>query len=517
MKQVVEAVISSPNWQKTMLIIIYDEHGGFYDHVPPPPAAQIAPGLPVTYGGRVPAFIVSPWVTGGMVFGNDAGSGEALYFDHTSILKTIAARFLSPNMPPMGARFEAANHLSSIMGSQARSGFFRPFIPYSFVFAPSGLSLEVESGTSTPDVPLWQNTAADSDAQRFALEDDGAGLFYIRTFTGRLYLTVDAPTTDPAQALAVRQDAKYAAGAANSNYQKWSIVPAQVSVIGKPMYRVVSAAFPDKVLQPLGASLNPETSVVVDTPENAQLGPLSAQYMWVITNPLVSGGLNYAPPNGGGQTLDASTSGLNFPPVEFTETSAPQTVTLVPTQGAQLIISSIAILSDTGAEGDFSTLPPPGSPPPYGTIQVQNGQLVLSASFHPTAAGLRTAVIQIAHNLANSPLTISLSGTGVPATHPVLSCSASSMNFSKKRPAPPPLKLTNTGNGPLTIRDISVNSSSFSFSAGCVTTIAPGQSCSVNVACRFIGAPDGTLTITHDAAGGQTQIDLSWEGPDGGS
>lgn len=404
--EVVNAVITNPNWNKTLLIITYDEHGGFYDHVAPPPAAQIAPGLPATYGVRVPAFIVSPWVTGGMVFGNDAGPGEALYFDHTSILKTIAARFLSANMPPMGARFEAANHLSSIMGSQARSGFFRPFIPYGFVFAPSGLSLEVEGGTSTPDVPLWQNkAAADSDAQKFAFEDAGGGHFYIRTFTGRLYLTVDAPTTDPPQALAVRQNVKYPAGVVGTNYdyQKWSIVPAQVSPIDEPMYRVVSAAFPDKVLQPLGASLSSETSVVVDVPEKVQLGPISASYMWVITNPVLDGGIKFAPP----------------------------------------IVDP-------------------------------------------------------------------------PATHPVLSCSVSSMNFSKKKPAPPPLKLTNTGTAPLIISSMVMGNSNFSVGKNCIGTIAPGHSCLVRVACHFTGAPDADLVITHNATGSPTVIDLSSEGPDGG-
>jgi hypothetical protein len=66
------------------------------------------------------------------------------------------------------------------------------------------------------------------------------------------------------------------------------------------------------------------------------------------------------------------------------------------------MISSVAILSDTGSEGDFPMVPGPGSPPPSGSIQVQNGEMVLAVSFHPTAAGLRTAVIHIAHILPQS-------------------------------------------------------------------------------------------------------------------
>jgi phospholipase C len=67
-RQVVEAVVASPAWDKTLLLIVYDEHGGFYDHVPPSQAAKISPDLPIdTHGVRVPALVVSPWVGAGAV------------------------------------------------------------------------------------------------------------------------------------------------------------------------------------------------------------------------------------------------------------------------------------------------------------------------------------------------------------------------------------------------------------------------------------------------------------------
>ena len=71
-RRVVEAVVASPAWPKTLLLIVYDEHGGFYDHVPPPPGARVSPDFPVsTLGVRVPMFAISPWVTPGSVFGHD--------------------------------------------------------------------------------------------------------------------------------------------------------------------------------------------------------------------------------------------------------------------------------------------------------------------------------------------------------------------------------------------------------------------------------------------------------------
>jgi phospholipase C len=79
------AVASGPQWEKTLLLITYDEHGGFYDHVAPPAAEDDDPARFGSYGVRVPAIVVSPWV--------GRGSVSNTVFDHTSIIKTILLRF----------------------------------------------------------------------------------------------------------------------------------------------------------------------------------------------------------------------------------------------------------------------------------------------------------------------------------------------------------------------------------------------------------------------------------------
>ncbi len=78
-------------WSGTVMIVTYDEHGGFFDHVSPPgirtnppPGAHYPKGFD-TLGIRVPAFVVSPFVKPGTVF-NDC-------LDHTSILKFIGQKF----------------------------------------------------------------------------------------------------------------------------------------------------------------------------------------------------------------------------------------------------------------------------------------------------------------------------------------------------------------------------------------------------------------------------------------
>ncbi|MGA7451073.1 MAG: alkaline phosphatase family protein [Rhodoplanes sp.] len=107
---------SSKVWLKTLLIITYDEHGGCYDHVAPPPA--VAPEAPQPgqafkfdrYGVRVPAVIVSPYVKQGTIFRHSG----AVPYDHTSIIATLRKRF--PQLGrPLTARDAAAPDLESVL------------------------------------------------------------------------------------------------------------------------------------------------------------------------------------------------------------------------------------------------------------------------------------------------------------------------------------------------------------------------------------------------------------------
>ena len=100
---VYNALRSSVCWKSTLLIITYDEHGGCYDHVPPP--AATAPDGFVSqpdqfgfdaYGVRVPAVIVSPWIPSGSKIRNpQGGDGTGTPFDHTSIIRTVRDLFLN--------------------------------------------------------------------------------------------------------------------------------------------------------------------------------------------------------------------------------------------------------------------------------------------------------------------------------------------------------------------------------------------------------------------------------------
>jgi phospholipase C len=129
---VVKSVMDGPGWSKTLLIWLYDEHGGYYDHVPPPPA--VAPdGVPGTslaerfpilrrlpflkrplaelkladagprtydnYGFRVPAVVVSP-------FARTECVTDRIY-DHTSILKLLELKWNLPALTRRDAEAQA--------------------------------------------------------------------------------------------------------------------------------------------------------------------------------------------------------------------------------------------------------------------------------------------------------------------------------------------------------------------------------------------------------------------------
>ncbi|KAJ3299734.1 hypothetical protein HDV03_002822, partial [Kappamyces sp. JEL0829] len=94
---------TSPQWNSTLFVVIYDEHGGFYDHVSPPESVPIPDSSkvsPASYdfdfsrlGVRVPALFISPWVPKGQVFRSSSQSSPKRYFEHSSVSATLSKIF----------------------------------------------------------------------------------------------------------------------------------------------------------------------------------------------------------------------------------------------------------------------------------------------------------------------------------------------------------------------------------------------------------------------------------------
>jgi phospholipase C len=117
--QVYNAIRSNPKlWPNTALLLVYDEHGGIYDHVPPPSCAPDTPFIaqPADTGTldsfsfdrlgiRVPAILISPWVPAGSVI-NDT-------FEHACIPATVTEFFQLPDVP----RSQRELHASTFLGN----------------------------------------------------------------------------------------------------------------------------------------------------------------------------------------------------------------------------------------------------------------------------------------------------------------------------------------------------------------------------------------------------------------
>jgi len=102
-----ETIRSSPLWEKTLLVVLFDEHGGFYDQIPPSggvlnPDGQNSSQPPFDFtrlGVRVPAILVSPYIEKGVV--------DSTVYEHSSVAATLKRLFNLPTF--LNARDEAAS------------------------------------------------------------------------------------------------------------------------------------------------------------------------------------------------------------------------------------------------------------------------------------------------------------------------------------------------------------------------------------------------------------------------
>jgi phospholipase C len=123
---VVNAIMHGPKWSKTLLLWTYDEHGGYYDHVPPPAAPEPdnvppslrpgeIPGRFDRFGFRVPSGLVSPYALRDHV--------SHTVYDHTSVLKLIETKW---NLPTLTKRDAAANNVLDMVDFGSSPAFLHP-------------------------------------------------------------------------------------------------------------------------------------------------------------------------------------------------------------------------------------------------------------------------------------------------------------------------------------------------------------------------------------------------------
>jgi phospholipase C len=116
LSKIYEAVTTSPNWERTLLVINYDEWGGFFDHVPPSMAADPRPDLGTGLRGfRVPCLLISPRAR--------RGSVAHQIYDHTSVLKAIEWRW---GLAPLSVRDATARNIAEALDFSAPPNLHAP-------------------------------------------------------------------------------------------------------------------------------------------------------------------------------------------------------------------------------------------------------------------------------------------------------------------------------------------------------------------------------------------------------
>lgn len=214
--------------------------------------------------------------------------------------------------------------------------------------------------------------------------------------------------------------------------------------------------------------------------------------------------------------VQISPTTLTFASQSVGTAGTPQTVTITDTGSGPLAINGVTV-GGSDASDFIETNNCPLSLP-------ANASCLLSVTFKPGAAGVRTAQIGIADDAPASPQTIGLSGTAIQTA---ASVSPSSIAFANQllttASAAVPATVTNTGSVALAVSGISfsgLDAGDFTETDNCTSnvavSIAPGASCSIQVAFKPVvgGARSASLVIADNAPGSPQSVPLSGTGMD---
>jgi phospholipase C len=153
LNEVYTAVTKSPNWSRTLLVVNFDEWGGFFDHVAPTTAPDVSPSTALR-GFRVPALVVSPRARRGFVAHN--------VYDHTSVLKAIEWRWGLPALTP---RDSSARNLAEVLDFSVPANLKAP----SFTLPPFVATTCTPAAVSGPEQGEWSGLRDKATADGWSL------------------------------------------------------------------------------------------------------------------------------------------------------------------------------------------------------------------------------------------------------------------------------------------------------------------------------------------------------------
>jgi len=205
-----------------------------------------------------------------------------------------------------------------------------------------------------------------------------------------------------------------------------------------------------------------------------------------------------------GARVSLSNIALNYNGQALSTTSAAKSITLTNNGDTALTVASIT------ASGNFAQTNNCGA-----SVAISAGCTV-NVTFTPTAAGNRLGLVTIVDSAAGSPQAIRLFGLGISGTAPAIGFSHASLNFGNQRhgttSAAQTVTVTNNGTAALTITAVTP-SGDFSAS-GCVTSLAPAATCTLNITFTpaATGLRRGTVALSDNASGSPQVIRLFGNG-----
>jgi phospholipase C len=282
--RVIEALTADPKvWARTVLLVMFDENDGFFDHMPPPAPPSLVGGAvssetggstvdltgehhlattrsearaerpefmgrPYGLGPRVPMYVISPWSRGGWV--------NSQVFDHTSVIRFLEARFgvMEPNISPW--RREVCGDLTSAFDFETPNAAFPKDLPPTKALAQRAAALAGRATPPTPPSPLVPVQAQgvrpsralpyrlgveegrEAGAIRLSFRNDGAA--------GAVFHVYDRLRLD-------RVPRRYTVGAGKSLSGVWTAGPYDLWVLGPNGFHrhfVGDASRPEPVLVP---------------------------------------------------------------------------------------------------------------------------------------------------------------------------------------------------------------------------------------------------------------------------
>jgi len=432
--QQVNAMMQASQWNSTAVFIVWDDFGGFYDHVPPPSSDEYGLGL------RVPLLIVSPYARQGYI--------AHTTYEFSSFLKFVEERF---GLPALGTRDAAANDmLDSFNLSQP------PVAPLILsprtcpVASPTTLTFaeqQVGTASSTQEVKITNNVTVGMTMRNVSITGDfaiatnncpsGAAVYrqadctievaFVPTAAGQRSGVLTASDTDPTspQVIALTGTGTYVTFSANT--LNFGTAPVGTSPASQTVTMTNSAAVP---LSIAGLSVSGDYS---QTNSCGSSLPANSSCTLAVTFAPTASGTRYGlitvadsdggSPNmvnltGQGTQVSLSTTSVSFGSVPVGSSSSQATITFT-NQGAGAInISGIALTGTPYTAPGIDTTYPGAATANFaetnncGTLLAGGASCAIQVTFTPQLTGTSNASVAVSYSEGDSPQVISLTGTG---------------------------------------------------------------------------------------------------------